>query len=65
MTIHVDAIYEHGSFRPARPVTLEDGTRVMLTVETELPLNPPQRLVAALAQIAALPVQSRKTRAEL
>lgn len=58
MTIHVDAIYEHGAFRPAQPLTLGDGTQVALAIETELPLQPPQRLVAALAEIAAMPAQS-------
>ena len=58
MTIHVDAIYEHGKFRPARPVTLEEGAHVVLTIETDSPLRPPQGLVAALAQIAAMPAQS-------
>ena len=58
MTIHVDAIYEHGALGPAQPVTLEDGTQVVLAIETELPLQLPQRLVAALAEIAAMPAQS-------
>ena len=34
MTIHVDAIYERGAFRPARPVKLEEGAQVVLTIET-------------------------------
>jgi predicted DNA-binding antitoxin AbrB/MazE fold protein len=58
MTIHIDAIYEHGTFRPARPVALEEGSQVVLTIETEPPLRPPQRLVAALAEIAAMPAES-------
>ncbi|HZK82870.1 MAG TPA: antitoxin family protein [Humisphaera sp.] len=58
MTIHVDATYERGTFRPAIPVTLEEGTHVVLTIETEAPLRPPQRLVASLAEIAAMPAQS-------
>ena len=58
MTIHIDAIYEHGTFRPAGPVTLEEGAQVALTIETEAGLRPPQRLVAALAEIAAMPAQS-------
>ena len=58
MTIHVDAIYEHGTFRPARPVTLEEGSKVVLTIEAEAPLRPPQPLVTALAEIASMPSQS-------
>jgi len=58
MTIHVDAIYEHGKFRPAQPVTLEEGTHVVLTIETDAPLQPPQGRVASLAEIAAMPAQS-------
>ena len=58
MTIHIDAIFEHGTFRPAAPVALEEGSHVVLTIETFAPLRPPQSLVAALAEIAALPAQS-------
>jgi predicted DNA-binding antitoxin AbrB/MazE fold protein len=57
MTIHVDAIYEQGAFRPAAPVALQEGARVVLTIETEVPLRPPGRLVAALAEIAAMPAE--------
>ena len=57
MTIHVDAIYEGGSFRPANPVTLEEGAQVVLTIETDLPLKPPQQLVAGLAEVAAMPAR--------
>lgn len=58
MTIHVDAIYQRGTFRPASPVLLDEGAKVVLTIETEAPLRPPQRLVAALAETAAMPAQS-------
>lgn len=58
MTIHVDAIFENGAFRPAAPVMLEEGTHVVLTIEADAPLRPPERLVAALAEIAAIPAQS-------
>jgi predicted DNA-binding antitoxin AbrB/MazE fold protein len=33
MTHDVDAIYDHGVFRPIGPVVLSDGTRVHLRVE--------------------------------
>lgn len=59
MTIHVDAIYERGTFRPASAVTLEEGVQVALTIETDAALRSPQAIVAALAEIAAMPAQSR------
>ena len=58
MTIHVDAVFENGAFRPAAPATLEEGARVVLTIDSEQPLLPPERVAAALAEIAALPTQS-------
>jgi len=58
MTIQIDAIYERGVFRPASPVELEEGAKVVLNVDTETRLNAPQRLVAALAEIAGMPSQS-------
>jgi predicted DNA-binding antitoxin AbrB/MazE fold protein len=58
MTIHVDAVYEHGTFRPAGPVALQEGARVLLTIESAATLQSPQRLIAALAEIAAMPAQS-------
>jgi predicted DNA-binding antitoxin AbrB/MazE fold protein len=58
MTIHIDAVFENGAFRPADPVMLEEGTHVVLTIDAEAPLQPPQRLVAALAEIAAMSPQS-------
>ena len=58
MTIHVDAIYEQGTFRPASPVALEEGSKVVLTIEAESPLRSPQGLVAALAEIARMPAES-------
>ena len=58
MTIQVGAIYEKGIFRLDSPVPLDEGAQVVLTIETEAPMRPPQRLVAALAEIAAMPAQS-------
>ena len=34
MTITIDAIYENGVFKPKRPITLDDGTEVQLTLQT-------------------------------
>ncbi len=58
MTIYIDAIYEHGTFRPAGPIALEEGAQVALTIETATPLRSPQGLVDALAEIAGMPAQS-------
>jgi predicted DNA-binding antitoxin AbrB/MazE fold protein len=60
MTIQVDAIYKNGAFRPSIPVTLEEGARVVLTIDTDSTFRPPQPLVAALIEIAALPVEGSK-----
>jgi len=43
----VEAIYEHGVFRPLRPVGLEEGQRVILSVETEA--HTPQDVASQLA----------------
>jgi predicted DNA-binding antitoxin AbrB/MazE fold protein len=57
MTNRIRAIYERGVFRPIEPVALKDGSRVEL--EFEMPTPPPgaKDLAAALAEIAALPVE--------
>jgi predicted DNA-binding antitoxin AbrB/MazE fold protein len=57
MTNRIRAIYERGVFRPTEPVALKDGSRVDL--EFEVPTPPPdaKELAAALAEIAALPVE--------
>jgi predicted DNA-binding antitoxin AbrB/MazE fold protein len=54
MTIHIDAVYEQGVFRPARPVTLQEGTQVSLAIEAPSQLVNPQSLVAALNEIATM-----------
>ena len=35
MTHDVDAIYDHGVFRPLQPLVLTDGVRVHLRIEEE------------------------------
>ncbi len=35
MPHHVEAIYDHGVFRPIEPLTLPEGARVRLRVEEE------------------------------
>jgi predicted DNA-binding antitoxin AbrB/MazE fold protein len=58
MTIHMNAVYEHGAFRPAGEIALEEGTKVVLTIETERALVSPKELVNALEAIAAMPAES-------
>lgn len=35
MVHSIDAIYDHGVFRPTKPLPLPDGTRVHLRIEEE------------------------------
>ena len=58
MVLSVDAIFEKGMFRPTAPVSLQEGAHVTLTFEAEQQLAPPQPIIAALAEIAAMPAQS-------
>ena len=59
MSNRITAVYEKGVFRPIEPVTLAEGSRVELQIETPPAPNPdPQKLAQALAEIAALPLQS-------
>jgi Protein of unknown function DUF104 len=37
MNHDVDAVYDHGVFRPLKPLVLPEGTRVHLRVEEEAP----------------------------
>jgi len=32
MTMHIEAVYEHGVLRPVKPLDLAEGTRVELTL---------------------------------
>jgi predicted DNA-binding antitoxin AbrB/MazE fold protein len=59
MTNRIKAVFEHGVFRPAEPVPLEDGAAVELSYERPAALKPPQPLVAALEEIARMPLESR------
>jgi predicted DNA-binding antitoxin AbrB/MazE fold protein len=55
MTIHIDAIYEKGVFRPAGPVSIQEGTQVSLAIEAPSTKIAPHALVAALDKIASMP----------
>jgi predicted DNA-binding antitoxin AbrB/MazE fold protein len=49
MTRKVPAVYEKGLLRPLEPLTLSEGQRIIVTIETaEEPLSPDE--ILALAQ---------------
>jgi predicted DNA-binding antitoxin AbrB/MazE fold protein len=58
MTDRIKAIYEHGIFRPVDQVALEEGASVELSYERPKALKPPQALVAAIEEIARMPLES-------
>jgi predicted DNA-binding antitoxin AbrB/MazE fold protein len=55
MTSTVQAIYEHGVFRPLTPLALSEGQQVQVLIVSE-PRVGSQPAASLLAQIAALPV---------
>ena len=57
MTNRIKAVYERGVFRPVNPVPLEEGASVELCYERPQALRPPQPLVAAIEQIARMPLE--------
>jgi predicted DNA-binding antitoxin AbrB/MazE fold protein len=48
MSHDVDAIYDHGVFRPIEPLVLPEGTRVHVRVESESDLPPIENAPAKL-----------------
>jgi predicted DNA-binding antitoxin AbrB/MazE fold protein len=48
MSHDIDAIYDHGVFRPVEPLVLPEGTRVHLRVEAESDLPPMENAPAKL-----------------
>ena len=52
MVTRVHAIYRNGAFFPECPLSVPDGAKVELTVESS---DPPAALAAALDKIADLP----------
>jgi predicted DNA-binding antitoxin AbrB/MazE fold protein len=52
MVTRVHAIYRNGAFFPEGPLSVPDGAKVELTVESA---DPPAALAAALDKIADLP----------
>lgn len=62
MTTTVDAVYEQGVLRLLDPTSLQDGTRVRVTIATDEDVNTVrQRPADILARIAALPVEDTRT----
>ena len=57
MTDRIHAVFERGVFRPVDPVALDEGARVELTYERPKSLKPPQALVAAIEEIARMPLE--------
>ena len=57
MTKTVTATYENGLLRPAEPLPLKEGEQVEVTVTTPEDSRRHQALVAALNEIAALPLE--------
>lgn len=57
MSNRIQAVYEHGVFRPIDPVPLEEGAKVELSYERPAPLKPPQPMLAAIEEIARLPLE--------
>lgn len=56
MVRDVQAIYEHGSLRLLEPVSLQEGERVTVSIESAWSPPPPEAVNAILDRIAALPV---------
>jgi predicted DNA-binding antitoxin AbrB/MazE fold protein len=57
MATRIEAIYEHGVFRPTGPVEIAEGERVEIVVLSPERTAPPLA-ASILAEIAALPPES-------
>ena len=57
MTNRIKAVFERGVFRPVEPVALEEGADVEISYERARELKPPQPLVAAIEEIAQMPLE--------
>ena len=58
MATRIDAIYEHGVFRPTEPVELPEGERVQIVVVSTDALPSASEAARILAEIAALPLET-------
>jgi predicted DNA-binding antitoxin AbrB/MazE fold protein len=57
MTKQIEAIYENGVLRPVRPINLPEGEHLRLIVITRQDAPENGNAAAALAEIAALPIE--------
>ena len=58
MATQIDAIYEHGVFRPTEPVEMPEGERVRIVVLTPDSVTSTPSPASILAEIAALPLET-------
>jgi len=56
MIRQVEAVYECGSLRLLEPIRLEEGERVLVSIQSAPPPPSPETVNAILDRIAALPV---------
>jgi predicted DNA-binding antitoxin AbrB/MazE fold protein len=59
MATTIEAIYEHGVFRPTEPVGIADGVRVQIVVVSSEDPGEVSSPASILAEIAALPLESQ------
>ena len=53
MTQRLEAVFEGGVFKPARPISLAEGTRVQVVMETRAWRDNAQTMARTIAEIAA------------
>jgi predicted DNA-binding antitoxin AbrB/MazE fold protein len=58
MTISCPAVYENGVLRLREPLPLENGAAVDVVIVTPQAANAPSNIAVALAQIAAMPMET-------
>ena len=58
MTTRIEAIFEHGVFRPTEPVSIAEGERVQIVVVSPGESVEHRSPASILAEIAALPLES-------
>jgi predicted DNA-binding antitoxin AbrB/MazE fold protein len=56
MATRIEAIFEHGVFRPTEPVEIAEGERVQIVVSPAAPVET-SSTASILAEIAALPLE--------
>jgi predicted DNA-binding antitoxin AbrB/MazE fold protein len=58
MATRIEAIFEHGVFRPTEPVTIAEGERVQIVIVSPDDAIEHRSPANILAEIAALPLES-------